>query len=37
MSIIINIICFIGGSMFGIFAMCLFSVAGKADEDAGIK
>jgi len=36
-SILINVLCFMGGAIFGIAFLCIFIAAGKADEEAGIK
>jgi len=37
MSIFINILCFSAGSVFGVVMMSLFAVAGRSDEQAGMK
>ena len=37
MSILINIGCFVGGSIFGLILMSLFVMAGRSDESMGIK
>jgi hypothetical protein len=37
MSFVINVLCFMGGGLCGVILLCLFTMAGKADEDAGIK
>jgi len=37
MIILINILCFSGGILFGMTFLSLFVAAGKADEQAGMK
>ena len=34
---LINILCFAGGAVFGVVTLCCFIVAGKDDERTGIK
>jgi len=37
MSIFINILCFSGGTIFGVVLMSLFCAAGRYDEQNGMK
>jgi len=37
MSILINLICFFTGTVFGVVIVSLCVAAGRADEEAGIK
>jgi len=37
MSIFINILCFSAGSIFGVVMMSLFCMAGRSDEQDGMK
>ncbi|MDR1541813.1 MAG: DUF3789 domain-containing protein [Clostridiales bacterium] len=35
--ILVNILCFMGGSIFGVAVMCLCFAAGSADKRTGLK
>ena len=37
MGILVNIACFVGGTIFGVITMCLFIAAGRDDERNGMK
>lgn len=34
---IVNILCYVGGALFGLVMTCLFVAAGKEDERMGLK
>lgn len=37
MSLIVNLLCFSGGAIFGICVICVFIAGGRADKEVSIK